>query len=261
MVDDGGDSVGIEVSADASGGVSAFDSLGESAQAFIDKMNVLPNSFKQASTATTEYAAATDTASISHLSLHQAMSMASADIVGMTGASTAFIGPLHLVSSGIISMISAGGAISAPFLLGTAALVGLTTVLGLAKKGTQDQAESSEDLLGKSQNLTSATDSLLQKLTAYSKLAGSDMPAALKALLGQTQALDAAQLAMASHLAGVAMGAAESKLTADKADAAVMREKIAELAPMVALENQEVATGEKGCRHDKVPRRRIKKSE
>ena len=252
------DSVGIEVDADASGGVSAFDSMGESAQAFIDKMNVLPNSFHQAATASQDLSEAQNSAAISHRALHQTMSMVGVDLVAMSGASAALDGPVHVLSSSLMALVMAGGAISAPFLIGTAAMVGLTTVLGLAKKGTKEQSESSEDLLHKSESLASTTDSLLQKLTAYSKLAGSDMPSALRALLGETQALDAAEMAQASHLAGVAMGAAQSKLTAEKADASAIREKIAELIPMVALEAQEVATGERAAGTTKIHANELK---
>ena len=165
------DSVGIAITADASGGVTAIDSLSAS----IDRFG---GSAASASGGMATLSQATEASVIPHRAAHQAMNLVGADIIAMTGASSAATGPMHLLSSTLFAVAMSGGEISLAF-------VGITAAIAAASYVVKEFA-------GDSKN---ATDALATSLKGYKDdtdainaytAAGGKLSAALKAVADST---------------------------------------------------------------------------
>jgi hypothetical protein len=142
------DSVGISVSADASGGVDAFDSLAAS----IDQFG---GSASSAAGGMATLSQATEASVIPQRAAHQALNLVGADIIAMTGAGAAATGPMHLLSSTLFAVAMGGGEISLAFVGITAAIAAAsyvvkefaggshdaTTALAASLKGYKDDTE------------------------------------------------------------------------------------------------------------------------
>jgi hypothetical protein len=107
---------------------------------------------------------------------------------------------------------------------------GLTALAAIAYKLYESHKVTIESLDQQAKANRSAlesTNELKEKLEALEAVTKT-MPASLKALLGSTKELDAAQLLQAAHLAGEGMAAAQRKILADKDEIGALNSLIAE---------------------------------
>ena len=103
------DSLGIEIGADASGAVAAFDALSASVDKFGGSMTSASGSF-----ATMEDAA--NSTIVPTRAAHQALALVGSDIATMSGAGAAATGPMHLLESTLFAVAMGGAAVSPIFI-------------------------------------------------------------------------------------------------------------------------------------------------
>jgi len=162
--------IGVTVTADATGGVNAFDGLAQAVNRFNGAMNEAPGRFAN-------LAAASDRALIPHRAAHQALNLVTRQIAMLGGASAAASGPLRVFDSILFQLCMTGGAVSLPFIAITAAVVGLTSVFVAHHAAVAKTNAEYATLIAKENSLLEATDkgtvatiksaeAMLQKLEA-----------------------------------------------------------------------------------------------
>lgn len=165
-----GNNIGVTVTADATGGVIAFDGLAQAVNRFNGVMNEAPGRFAN-------LAAASDRALIPHRAAHQALNLVTRQVAMLGGASAAASGPLRVFDSILFQLGMTGGAVSLPFIAITAAVVGLTSVFVAHHAAVAKTNAEYATLIAKENSLLEATDkgtvatiksaeAMLQKLEA-----------------------------------------------------------------------------------------------
>jgi hypothetical protein len=165
------DSVGIEVSADAAGAVSAFDSLSASVDQLGGSVTSLGGAFATQADVINSSVVPTRAA-------HQALALVGSDIATMAGASSAAAGPMHLLESTLFAVAMGGEAVSGPFIAITAAIAAASYIVKEFAGGANDATAALSTSLKGYKDDTDA-------INAYTA-AGGKLSAALKAVAANT---------------------------------------------------------------------------
>ena len=195
------DRVSVTVEADASGGVTAFDALAAS----VDKLG---GSLTGASGKMASMADAAESTVIPHRAAHQAMNLVGADLIAMTGAGSAAVGPMHLLSSTLFAVAMGGAAVSAPFIAMSVVIAAASYAMKTLTADTKDNTKAQSDAL----TVYKSDADILDAYTA----AGGRLTASLQALHTQINAGKQATLSDMQAKAAAALSTDQLTVANDK---------------------------------------------